>query len=464
MSLAFIANIVLFIVLLWGLHAVFGYRDSSLAVRVFTGLVAGALFGLVLHVIYGLGSPVLAQSVAWFDIVGTGYMLLLQMIVMPLVFASILSAVARLHNASSLGKISLITLGILVITTAIAAFIGVIFAVIFCLDAGSLVQGSLETARLQVLQSHYAGRVADLTIPQLLLSFIPANPFANFAGATPTSIIAVVVFAAFLGSAALALLRDDKKKGEQLLAAIDIFRLWIMKLVRLVIALTPYGVFALIAKMAAMSDSQAIWKLGLFVIASYLAISVMFAVHGLFLAFAGINPWRYYKKVLPVLSFAFVSRSGAATIPLNIEAQTKRLGVPEAIAGFSASFGATIGQNGCAGIYPAMLAAMVAPTLGINPLDPIWLATLIGIVAVSSFGVAGVGGGATFAALIVLPAMGLPVTLVALLISVEPLIDMARTALNVNGAMTAGTLTARLQGQMDDRVFAAEDKALTHHR
>ncbi|KAA6204970.1 MAG: L-cystine transporter [Candidatus Tokpelaia sp.] len=462
MSVAFIANIVLFIVLLWGLHAVFRHRDSSLAVRVFTGLVAGVLFGLVLHVIYGLGSPILVQSVAWFDIVGTGYVLLLQMIVMPLVFASILSAVAKLHNASSLGKISLITLGILVITTAIAAFIGVIFAVLFRLDAGSLVQGGLETARLQVLQSHYAGRVADLTVPQLLLSFIPANPFANFAGLTPTSIIAVVIFAAFLGSAALVLLRDDKKKGEQLLAAIDIFRLWIMKLVRLVIALTPYGIFALIAKMAAISDSQAIWKLGLFIIASYLAIGVMFAVHGLLLAIAGVNPWRYYNKVFPVLGFAFVSRSSAAAIPLNIEAQTRRLGVPEAIAGFSASFGTTIGQNGCAGIYPAMLAAMVAPTMGINPLDPAWLATLIGIVAVSSFGVAGVGGGATFAALIVLPAMGLPVTLVALLISVEPLIDMARTALNVNGAMTAGTLTARWLGQMDNKIFAAEDKALTH--
>jgi len=462
MSFAFIANMIAFIALLWALAAVFRRRAASLAVRVFTGLIAGALFGVILHMIYGSRSPLLAQSVAWFDIVGTGYVLLLQMIIMPLVFASIVSAVARLGNASSLGKISLMTIGLLVITTAIAAFVGVIFAVLFGLDAGSLAQGSTETARLQALQSHYVGRVADLTLPQLILSFIPANPFANFAGATPTSIIAIVIFAAFLGSAALALQREDKAKGEALLAAIDVFRLWIMKLVRLVIALTPYGVFALIARVAALSDAQAIWKLGLFIIASYLAIAVMFGVHALFLLSVGVNPWRYYKKVLPVLSFAFVGRSGAAAIPLNIEAQTKRLGVPEAIAGFSASFGATIGQNGCAGIYPAMLAAMVAPTMGINPLNPVWLLSLVGIVAISSFGVAGVGGGATFAALIVLPAMGMPVTLVALLISVEPLIDMARTALNVNGAMTAGTITARLLGQMDSKIFAAEDKALTH--
>lgn len=100
-----------------------------------------------------------------------------------------------------------------------------------------------------------------------------------------------------------------------------------------------------------------------------------------------------------------------------------------------------------------MLAVMVALTMGINPFDPLWIATLVGIVTVSSAGVAGVGGGATFAALIVLPAMGLPVTLVALLISVEPLIDMGRTALNVSGSMTAGTVTSQILGQTDKTLF-----------
>ncbi|MCW2483966.1 cation:dicarboxylate symporter family transporter, partial [Candidatus Symbiopectobacterium sp. NZEC135] len=135
------------------------------------------------------------------------------------------------------------------------------------------------------------------------------------------------------------------------------------------------------------------------------------------------------------------------------------IGVPESIASFAASFGTTIGQNGCAGLYPAMLAVMVAPTVGINPLDPVWIATLVGIVTISSAGVAGVGGGATFAALIVLPAMGLPVTLVALLISIEPLIDMGRTALNVSGSMTAGTVTSQLLKQTDKARFAADDES-----
>jgi L-cystine uptake protein TcyP (sodium:dicarboxylate symporter family) len=125
-----------------------------------------------------------------------------------------------------------------------------------------------------------------------------------------------------------------------------------------------------------------------------------------------------------------------------VDAQTRKLGVPKSIANMAATFGATIGQNGCAGIYPTMLALMVAPTVGVE-VDFAFLATLIGIVTISSFGVAGIGGGATFAAMIVLPAMGLPIEIVALLISIEPLIDMARTALNVNGAMTAGVITSR---------------------
>src|SRR5699024_8443434 len=130
--------------------------------------------------------------------------------------------------------------------------------------------------------------------------------------------------------------------------------------------------------------------------------------------------------------------------PLNIQAQKNSLGVDEGIANMSASFGATMGQNGCAGIYPAMLAVMIAPTIGIDPLSFEFIIQLVLIIGISSFGVAGVGGGATFAALIVLSSMNMPVALAGLLISIEALIDMGRTALNVNGSMVTGTLTSRV--------------------
>ena len=449
MNFPLIANVVVFAVLLLAL-AQTRHKQWSLAKKVLVGLVIGVIFGLALQLIYGSDSPVLKDSIQWFNIVGNGYVQLLQMIVMPLVFASILSAVARLHNASQLGKISFLSIGTLLFTTLIAALVGVLVTNMFGLTAEGLVQGSAETARLNAIQSNYAGKVADLSVPQLILSFVPKNPFADLTGANPTSIISVVIFAAFLGVAALKLLKDDVAKGQRVLTAIDTLQSWVMKLVRLVMQLTPYGVLALMTKVVAGSNLQDIIKLGSFVIASYIGLGIMFVVHGLLLAVNGVSPLKYFRKVWPVLTFAFTSRSSAASIPLNVEAQT--------------SFGATIGQNGCAGLYPAMLAVMVAPTVGINPLDPLWIATLVGIVTVSSAGVAGVGGGATFAALIVLPAMGLPVTLVALLISVEPLIDMGRTALNVSGSMTAGTLTSQWLRQTDKAILDSDDDAELAHR
>ncbi|MGP6465710.1 L-cystine transporter [Pantoea agglomerans] len=463
MDLPLTLNIVAFVVLLVLLSR-FSRQNWSLSKKVLTGLVIGVLFGLVLQLIYGENSAVVKESISWFNIVGNGYVQLLQMVVMPLVFVSILSAVARLHNASSLGKISVLTIGVLLFTTAISALVGVFVTGLFGLSVEGLVQGVQETARLSAIQSNYVGKVADLTVPQLVLSFIPKNPFADLTGASPTSIISVVIFAAFLGVAALQLLKDDEVKGQRVLVAIDTLQSWVMKLVRLVMKLTPYGVLALMTKVVAGSNLQDIIKLGSFVVASYLGLAIMFGVHALLLSVNGINPMRFFRKVWPVITFAFTSRSSAASIPLSVETQTRRLGVPESIASFAASFGATIGQNGCAGLYPTMLAVMVAPTVGINPFDPLWIATLVGIVTLSSAGVAGVGGGATFAALIVLPAMGLPVTLVALLISIEPLIDMGRTALNVNGSMTAGSLTSRWLGMTDKRVLESDDNAELAHR
>lgn len=451
-------NLAIFALLLVGLGRLQG-SNLSLSVRVFIGLILGTIFGIGLQLVYGTDSPALQSSISWINIVGNGYVQLLQMIVMPLVFVAILNAVAKLHDASSLGKISVLVLGTLLATTAIAALVGVLMSLSFHLTAAGLVQGAAETARLTTLETSYAPKVADLTVPQLILSFIPKNPFADLTGANPTSIISVVIFAAFLGVAAIRLMRRDAEKGTALVRFIDLMQSWIAQLVRLIMTLTPFGVMALMTKMAATSNAGDILNLGKFVIASYIGLAIMFGVHALLLSLTGVNPISYFRKALSALSFAFSSRSSAATIPLSVETQTRRLGVPQTIASFAASFGATIGQNGCAGLYPAMLAVMVAPTVGINPLGPTWIATLVAIVTLSSAGVAGVGGGATMAALIVLPAMGLPVTLVALLISVEPLIDMGRTALNVSGAMTAGTVTSQILGQTDRAVLHSDDDA-----
>lgn len=136
----------------------------------------GVVFGLALHTIYGSDSPVLKDSVQWFNIVGNGYVQLLQMIVMPLVFASILSAVARLHNASQLGKISFLTIGTLLFTTLIAALVGVLVTNLFGLTADGLVQGGAETARLNAIETNYVGKVADLSCAAAGAVVYPEKP------------------------------------------------------------------------------------------------------------------------------------------------------------------------------------------------------------------------------------------------------------------------------------------------
>jgi L-cystine uptake protein TcyP (sodium:dicarboxylate symporter family) len=380
------------------------------------------------------------------------------MIVMPLIFVSIVVAFTKLKLTKNIGKISVLVIGILLGTTAISSAIGIGVALGFGLDGIELDQGAAETARNELLKPR-AAAVQEMTLPQQIVEFLPSNPFQDLTGARPTSTIAVLIFAAIIGLAYLGVNRRDPEQGAFFAKIIDTLYAITMRVVTLILRLTPYGILAIITKVAATSDYDAIAKLGKFVIASYVALILMFIVHLLLLMLAKLNPSQYVKKAFPTLTFAFTSRTSAGTLPLNIKTQTKDLGVSEGIANFAASFGLSIGQNGCAGIYPAMLAVMVAPAAGVDPTSFSFILTLILVVAISSFGVAGVGGGATFAALIVLSVMNLPVAIVGLLISVEPLIDMGRTALNVSGSMTAGVLTSKATGELDTAVYAQKELA-----
>lgn len=446
-------NLAIMLVLL-GVLFYMNKKHISFTKRVFTGLGFGIVFGLLLQYFYEPQSEAIIKSVDWFNIVGSGYVKFLQMIVMPLVFISILSAFTRLKLTSNIGKISVLIIGILLGTTAIAAAVGITSATVFNLEAVQIEQGKAELSRGDQISETY-GTIQDKTMPQQILELIPSNPFLDLTGARPTSTISVVIFAAFLGIAYLGVKRKQPDQAEFFAKIVDTLHSIIMRVVTLILRLTPYGILAIMTKTVATSDLDAILKLGKFVGASYVALIVMFLIHLLLLTLAGLNPMVYLRKAFPVLSFAFTSRTSAGALPLNIQTQ-KQLGVSEGIANFAGSFGLSIGQNGCAGIYPAMLAVMIAPTVGIDPLTPSFIAMLIAIVAISSFGVAGVGGGATFAAILVLSAMNLPIALAGLLISVEPLIDMGRTAVNVSGSMTSGILTSKITDDLDKEQFSEE--------
>lgn len=336
----------------------------------------------------------------------------------------------------------------LLITTAISALVGVGASSIFGLSSEGLQVGESELAaseRLEVRLEDFQSK----PIQEQIVEIIPTNPFYSMTGQGSSATLSVVVFAAFIGVATIGIRKKKPESAEFFAKIVSSLQDVVMRMVTIILRLTPYGILALMTRVVSTSNFSEILRLIEFVIASYLAIIVMFIIHFIILALFGLNPLSYFKKSATTLTFAFTSRSSVGTLPLNVETLVDKLGVPEGHANLSASLGTSIGQNGCAGIYPAMLAVMIAPTVGINPLAPAFLIKLIIITALASFGIAGVGGGATFAALTVLSAMGLPVGLVGLLIAIEPLIDMGRTALNVSGSMLSGIVSSRLMGELD---------------
>ncbi|MBB6212839.1 L-cystine transporter [Borreliella californiensis] len=427
-------------------------KNVSFTKRVFISLVIGIAFGMTIQYFYGANSEITNETINWISIVGDGYVRLLKMIIIPLIITSIISAIIKLTNSKDVGRMSILVILTLVFTAGIAAIIGIFTALIFGLTAEGLQVGTREILQSEKLQKGL--EILNQTpITKKIAELIPQNIFEDLAGLRKNSTIGVVIFSAIIGIASL---KTSKIKPE----SIEFFKKIILTLqdtilgiVTLILKLTPYAILALMTKITATSEIKSIIKLGEFVIASYIAIGLTFLMHMALIAINKLNPITFIKKISPALTFAFISRSSAATIPINVEIQTKTLGVSEGIANLSSSFGTSIGQNGCAAIHPAMLAIMIAPTQGINPTDISFILTLLGIIIITSFGSAGAGGGATTASLMVLSAMSFPVGLVGLVISVEPLIDMGRTAVNVGGSMLAGVISAKQLKQFNHNIY-----------
>lgn len=213
MDFAVIASLAVFIGILFFLFTQ-QQKQNTLSRLVLIGLVTGSLFGLALQLIHGEGSDVISKTLEWVGIVGSGYVGLLKMVIMPLVLVSMISAVVKLEKGGSLGKISGLTISVLLVTTAISALIGILVTSAFGLSAEGLTEGARETARIAVLESR-AGTVSDLTIPQMLVSFIPTNPFADLTGARSTSIIAVVIFGVLTGIAARKVMMEKRNWNHQ---------------------------------------------------------------------------------------------------------------------------------------------------------------------------------------------------------------------------------------------------------
>ncbi len=422
-------------------------KKLSFNTRIITGLVGGILFGAVLHNTGDAES--VNESLRWIGIIGNAYVRLLRMMAIPLIFVSIVCAIINQKSGSNLGRITALVLTILLGTAAVSATVGGTVALAFGLTSEGLEIGDSESARQESLEQ----RAEDMTpLQETIVNIIPENPLYALSGQGESATLAVVMVACLLGIGVIGVRTYAPEQAEFFQKLMNSLNTLVVEVVMMILMLTPYGVLSLMARTIAGSDYASIMRLAAFVAASYIAIIIMMIIHGLILALSGLSPLIYFKKSLTALTFAFTSRTSAGTLPLTVRSLTEKMGVDNGIANLASSLGVSIGQNGCAGIYPAMLVIMVAPAAG-KPITPGFFIIMVIVITFASIGIAGVGGGATFAGITVLSALGLPVGIAGLLVAIEPLIDMARTALNVSDGMITALVTARITNGIDKNIY-----------
>ena len=439
-------SIICFLIYL-GVLFVLQKKGKSFNVRVVAGLFGGIIFGAILKTV--ADDAAVSESLRWISLVGTAYTKLLKMMVIPLIFVSIVCAIINQKSGKNLGKITALVLAILLSTAAVAAVVGGVTATAFGVSAEGLEIGEAESKKTSQLEEKAQ---EGISFEDTIIDIIPSNPIYALTGQGNNATLSVVLFAAFLGIGVIGVRTYAPEQPEFFGKIMNSLNTLVVEVVMMIIMLTPFGIFSLMTKTIAGSDYTSILRLVTFVLASYTAIFVMFIIHGLILAAVGVSPLIYFKKAMTTLIFAFTSRTSAGTLPLTIRTLTDEMGVDNGVSNLAGSLSTSIGQNGCAAIYPAMLVVMVAPAVG-QPITPSFFILMVIIITFASIGIAGVGGGATFAGITVLSALGLPVGIAGLLVGIEPVIDMARTALNVSDGMVTGLVAAKLTKNIDMNVY-----------
>ena len=446
---------ILFIVVLFALFFVMKQMEKKkvkFSTRMLSATGIGLVLGLLIQVVGGfpdapLEVPFIAEINKWYGLFANGFMDLLKMLVIPLIFVSIMRVIINMKQGENLGKLTARTLGLLLGTTAIAAMIGLVVGNLFQLGVNSHLVAGEATIR----------EVSSLV--DTLRGLLPSNPIASMANG---NVVAVVIFAAFLG---LATKRQTKKYYDIVKPFIDLVEAFykiILSVAMTIIKWMPYAVIALLANTIAGRGMAALGEAIDFILATYIGVALMFVVHLILIALSGLNPFCYVKNVLDALVLAFTSRSSLGTLPVSIEKLTDNVGLDNGTATFVGSLGSNAGMNGCAGIYPALVAITVANMTG-TPIDMTFIVMLVIVIALASFGIAGLPGSATMAISVVLSGMGMGeyFPLIAGIIAIDPILDMGRTMLNVNGTLTTAVLVGKSFNKIDQDVYYGRKQVVT---
>ena len=362
------------------------------------------------------------EITAWYGLFGNGFMDLLKMIVVPLVLVSIIRVIMNMKD-DNLGKLTFRSMTMFFVTTAIAAIIAIVVANLFKLGTNLEVVNSSNEVREIV------------SLPSTIRGLLPSNPVQAMAEGNT---VAVVIFAVFLGLAIRRLRRKYMDIIKPFIDLVEAFYKIIVSVAITVIKMMPYAVVPLMASTIASRGVKSLLDVTDFILALYISVVIMFLVHIIIIAASGMNPITYIKNSSKALILAFTSRSSLGTLPVTMEVLTDNLNVDLGTASFVTSLGSNMGMNGCAGIYQALVSVMIANMAGVQ-MNFTFYVMLIIVITISSLGIAGIPGTATMAVSVVISGMGMAsyFPLAGAIIAIDPILDMGRTMLNVNGAMTA---------------------------
>ena len=419
-------------------------RKIGLTSAIFIALGLGIVCGVAFYYLVPAGfvrDEVFVDGI--FYVVGQGFIRLMQMLVVPLVFCSIVCGAAAIGDTKTLGKVGVKTLVFYLFTTAIAVAValgvanlinpgmGVDMSAIVAGDTSSL--GSSDTS-------------VDTSITSMLLNIIPTNPLEALAEG---DMLAVIFFALFVGI----IIAIMGRKAESVHSFFEQFNDIMMKMTTAVMYVAPFGVFCLLARTFAGVGFEAFLPMLKYIASVLLGLAVhCLVVYMILLAvFARVNPITFLKKFVSVMVFAFSTSSSNATIPLNVETITTKIGVDRSIASFTIPLGATINMDGTA-IMQGVAVVFTAQLFGV-PLGPAEYATVILTATLASIATAGVPSVGLITLSMVFNSVGLPLEGIALIMGIDRILDMTRTAVNITGDAVCTTVVARQEGRLDLKTY-----------
>ncbi len=412
-------------------------KSFGLTTMTLLALALGVVTGIIIYSIpaNAFVDEFLVNGV--FYVIGSGFIKLLKMLVVPLVFVSIVTGTMAIGDTKKLGKIGVRTISFYLLTTACAIIIALVIGTVLKPGVG-LDMTNLQTAEVTVAEK--------VPLTTTLLNLIPDNPVSAMANG---DIIPIIIFAIFVGIGILTLGNEADVVSKFFLQFNEIM----LKITMMVMKFAPIGVFALVARTFSTLGFDALSSLLKYV----LAVLVGLGIQGLLVycvllyLFTRLNPFKFLKKYIPIFAFAFSTASSNATIPISIETLEKDMGVSRSISSFTIPLGATINMDGTA-IMPGIAVCFTAQAFGytLHMSDYI---TVILTATLASIGTAGVPGVGIIMLSMVLNSVGLPIEAIGIIMGIDRIIDMSRTAINVMGDAICTTIIAKQENDIDLEVY-----------